>query len=446
MVNSKEYFYLCIKELEKKYNIISKENIKTEFDDLWLEQGKKQLSKLRKCKISNFLLALNENKQYYLDLKDYSKIDEVQDIINNYNNDIQKLTFSELEINYFNNEKCSGYISKFIENDLKINGYSKDAINYNEIKERYLKYYFYSDILNINNIDEYLLLLDITPKISKIGIYNIDNIYNEAKSSYENLIKNKNDDLSCEFKQIINNKFFFEKLKSILASSSIQNCLKNKRSFIYGKNNVEILNDKENVFDDDLKLAYEEFIIKLNKSFDWFKKLIIIKYLSPNKRAFVNPLMKIIINSLFIKFTNLLKKDKIMTKEILEAYLIVILVHEIVNLLKFRKKEFTFDNVPSTPKDKKEGKILINYLFNIQIINCIDYEHAKQINNVENWKDLNNLRKIFTTKTFNLNEGKKEVEEINYEYENEYNIKFYSSDFDESKENIDELDNWYDID
>jgi len=156
--------------------------------------------------------------------------------------------------------------------------------------------------------------------------------------------------------------------------------------------------------------------------------------------------MKIIINSLFIKFTNLLKKDKIMTKEILEAYLIVILVHEIVNLLKFRKKEFTFDNVPSTPKDKKEGKILINYLFNIQIINCIDYEHAKQINNVENWKDLNNLRKIFTTKTFNLNEGKKEVEEINYEYENEYNIKFYSSDFDESKENIDELDNWYDID
>ena len=242
------------------------------------------------------------------------------------------------------------------------------------------------------------------------------------------------------------NEFFFEKLKSILASSSIQNCLKNKRSFIYGKNNVEILNDKENVFDDDLKFDYEEFIIKLNKSFDWFKKLIIIKYLSPNKRAFVNPLMKIIINSLFIKFTNLLKKDKIMTKEILEAYLIVILVHEIVNLLKFRKKEFTFDNVPSTPKDKKEGKILINYLFNIQIINCIDYEHAKQINNVENWKDLNNLRKIFTTKTFNLNEGKKEVEEINYEYENEYNIKFYSSDFDESKENIDELDNWYDID
>ena len=203
--------------------------------------------------------------------------------------------------------------------------------------------------------------------------------------------------------------------------------------------------DKSYNYDDDLTNEYKLLLENVKNDKKYLKKLIIFKYLPKYKRAFVNPLMRIIINPLFIELSNSLKNDYEKTKEILKAYLIIILIHEVVHLLKFFKKTFSFKKIPQTPKNKEGGEIFIEYLFGLSKINNIGHEQAKMINDINNWNNVLNLRKIFEKES---EKNKKNVK-IQLNNKSDYYIKFYDTDIEEEEENSsneeeEQQDNWYD--
>ena len=184
--------------------------------------------------------------------------------------------------------------------------------------------------------------------------------------------------------------------------------------------------DNNEQYDDNLKAGYEYLIESLNEDINFLHKLVIFKYLPKNIRAFVNPYMRIALNPLFINFSDSFKgneKDQMIKKVILESYLIIIFIHEIVHLLKFfNKKSFTQKDIPGTPKNKEGGKVFINYLFGIPIINELTYEQAKIIGDSKNWNNIDILHNIFTKK----NEFKNNEESKTHD---NYFIKYYSSEY-----------------
>jgi len=128
-------------------------------------------------------------------------------------------------------------------------------------------------------------------------------------------------------------------------------------------------------------------------------------------------------------------------EEILTSYLIIIIIHEIVHLLKFIKDEKlsttyrNFGDLPNTPKGKEGGQLLIYYLFQKSEISFINYEQSKLLNKPESWEDNNILYNIFVKEDFSIDDNNNE--------NNLCFIKFYLSD---SKETKDEGKvDWFDI-
>ena len=260
-------------------------------------------------------------------------------------------------------------------------------------------------------------------------------MYKEFKLNNELLLNESKNDLTTELNNILQDNNFYKKFKKILESKAVKYYLMNKRKF--KDNNDSIIIDKStDDFDDDLSNGYINFMNFYNKNNDCFKKLIIFKYLPNFSRAFVDPNMRIILNPLFIKLSDLLNENEEKKKEILESYLIIILIHEIVHLLKFmNENNFSRYKIPQTQNNKEDGKMFINYLFGIPVINSISYSQAKDINNEKNWENITILNNIF-------NSIKSENKEIDIE-SSSYKINFFLSNINE--ENETENDSWYDI-
>ena len=206
-----------------------------------------------------------------------------------------------------------------------------------------------------------------------------------------------------------------------------------KRNFSENDYNAKIVDDKEQC-DDNLKAGYEYLIESLTKDIFFLHKLVIFKYLPKNIRAYVNPYMRIALNPIYIYFSDYFKgndNDELIKKVILESYLIIIFIHEIVYLLKFfNKKSFTQKDIIGSPKNKGGEKVFINYLFGISIIKEMTYEQAKIIADNNSWENIEILRKIFTKK-----DEIKNNEELKT-YDN-YFIKYYLSN-NENDVNLDE--------
>jgi len=167
----------------------------------------------------------------------------------------------------------------------------------------------------------------------------------------------------------------------------------------------------------------------------WLLELIIFKYLPRGRRIYVSPYLRIAINPLFIKVSESLKNEKNKRKEILKAYLSLILIQGMFDLLKFLKKSLSDDYILQTQKIEEEGKIFINYLFDLSKIESISLEQAEKINDIKNWCNINILRNIF------INENKETKTENN---NNLYKI-YYDEDEEEEKSNTsEEQDYWYD--
>ena len=251
----------------------------------------------------------------------------------------------------------------------------------------------------------------------------------EAEKEYIDYLKN-----------ILKTKEFHEKLKAILLSYVIKNYLTAKREFInkdYGEKIIGNIGE----FNDNLEAGYEYLIKCLNENIFYLNKLIIYKKLPKKIRAYVSPYMRIALNVLFIEIPDYIKKDENIKNELLTAYLIIILVYEIIYLLKyFNKNEIDTEMILSAQKQREEEKTLLNYLFGIQIINGITENQAKKINDINTWKDMNDLRKIFEGNFENKIKEESEPENKNF-------IKFYLSDIDLDDNEIEneKEDDWLDI-
>ena len=182
----------------------------------------------------------------------------------------------------------------------------------------------------------------------------------------------------------------------------------------------------------------------------FFSKLFIFKYLPKNRRAFVDPNMRIVINPIYFELSGELDDKK--KNEIFRAYLLIIILHEIAHLVKFMKeKSIPYNKIPQTPKKKEGGKMFINYLFKTPMIYSINYEQATIINKPENWNKTELLSKLFKEQ----NEWyKKNIKDKNEDTTNPLpkgndSISFYLSLVDEDnseKNSKNTIDFWYDID
>ncbi len=181
---------------------------------------------------------------------------------------------------------------------------------------------------------------------------------------------------------------------------------------------------KNEEFVDDYSNEYNK-LMKLLKDFNFFKDLFRLKFLPKGIRAYVGSNMKILINPLYYEFNqDIQDKNK---KLILEAVLKILIIHEIMNILKFMKNNINLRKIPKTPREREEGEMLINYLFGYPVIKNININEAKNINNIKYWENLDKLRAIFKKKLLTAQKNKifysniihKNVDHINLYYTGE---------------------------
>jgi len=116
-------------------------------------------------------------------------------------------------------------------------------------------------------------------------------------------------------------------------------------------------------------------------------------------------LKKLAINPAQFFIGNDLQGD-IDVKIMLKGYLIVILLHETEHFLRIldnEKKVF-----PITPRQREGGKLFIKYLFDVYSINHINKDQAEKILNIDNWKNHQELKTIFTDQLEEIEEEKGE--------------------------------------
>ena len=438
IINSSEYFYICQKEIEKIYETKNDE-LKTDFDNKWINNFEEEIKSFKTLQLDNLIIAFQRVKDYYIKNEDYNNCDEVYKIVNK----LLKET-KDIENEIINNDKYKEYISLYLKITTKENGYDEKHKEYKIKMEQIKKSTFYfKDIfeIDLNNMNDILCFLSVLPSYSSYKKFNgINDLYIEFKNNYELLLKESKEDLTEDLNRIIKSQEFYEKMKKIFESKSVKDYLSNKRKFM-DDYNVSIVNNSLDDYDDDLSNGYNQFLSFIKKDKNWFNSLFIFKYLPKNKRAFVDLNMKIVLNPLFIELSDSLNDDKNKKEKILEAYLIIILIHEIAHLLKFMKETNLSLDIPQTPKNKEDGEIFIKFLFGIPVIKTITYLEAKEINNCDNWENIDKLHKIFQKE--NKEEKNKEEENQN----NLYKINYYLSDINDDEENndSDEDDHWYDI-
>ena len=180
-----------------------------------------------------------------------------------------------------------------------------------------------------------------------------------------------------------------------------------------------------------IKDLYKKFLKEYDKNdFKDFKNLIVIKTLSKGDRVCVlTHLKKIVINPSQLFIGTEISDNVLEIKEILEGYLILILLHETEQFLRFLdENNKNMGASTQRSKEKERGKLFIKYLFGVESINHINDKQAKDILNLDNWKNHELIKSIF-----------KDQQEENVDLDvNEYFIKKYphSISFDSNRNTI----------
>lgn len=390
-VEDKTYYFLAINELQKEYKDqdIWNELIKI-YHNIYYDFKIKTLRDLAKLKLPD---------KY----KDNPHLIEVQqNLLEHFQNEIiENNNIDEYILNF--NEYITIQIESLL---IKLNK-EKNAKDFKDL------------IFNLKDINEIVTLLTDYEKNRK----NIPEIINYF---YENNYKLMNDFREI-IEKIINSEEFYDKLKKIIKSKSIILFLDVKRNF---KGNYNTVETDSNECDINLKKTFNDFNEKLINNRERFVNLIKIKDFPKEKRALVNETLKILINPLFIQVVNgpnsYLESEDF--RKIIFSYLIIIIILEIVQLLKFIKynqeKEVnkTFLEKKTELKENKEVKAFMKYLFqnNINQINIIQ---AKKILDIENWENINRLREIFeeSKKVNNIDEQVLSIKYYTYDYVNRQN-------------------------
>ena len=323
-------------------------------------------------------------------------------------NIIKKITEDQNAIDNLKEEKEKLIEREELRADIKFNIESKiselikeDIIKSENKYEEYIKKYFTFDkVLNLQDDNIYNILCFL--EIYKKGIIgNLDYIYLEYKNNLILSLKNLNSINYNQFYDIISDQNFHNEIITILKSEPIKEYLTKNRYFDEIKDDDVNKDEKiyEFKFPDDGEPYVENFSKEYGKlmtkleNIIFFIDLFRLKYLPFGVKAFVNYNLKIIINSLYYKFNEKIDDDNKII--IFKAALKILIIHEIMHILKFLKNDANFNEMPKTPREREAGKMLINYLFGIQIIKSINLEEANKLNDINNWSDVNLLRKIF---------------------------------------------------
>ena len=451
-----EFFPICINELEKKYGKNQIDN--TIFDNDIKKDAKLIYEFFETQKRGNFSDLIEYLQKYYTDKallskEDREKIDEIKIKSEN-------LTMEELDNNYINNENFQKHLDVYLQKELSINGYidknykeGKENELYKEKKQQIKNHLFYSELfkIDLNNINDCIYLLHFQENLYK------ESEFYDTDEEFKKLIsRRETNDFTENLKKIIEDESFIKDLKEILNQEFVKDYFEKARKFLNeeDEDNYDIsFIEKEKVIkgqDDFLKDGYDRFKSFINTKNDFFSKLFIFKYLPKYRRAFVDPNMRIIINPIYFELSESLDEEK--RDEIFRAYLLIIILHEIIHLVKFmNEKSISYKNILQTTKRKEGGKMFINYLFKTPMIYSINCKQASIINKPENWNKPELLSDIFKEqKEWFENNIKNKKEDINIPHPKEENsINFYLSLMDDDKNEKNSkntIDIWYDID
>ena len=456
IVKSIEFFPSCIKELEKKYG---KNQIdKTIYDIDIKKDAELKYEFFEAQKRGNFSDLIEYLQKYYTDsahlsTEDSEKIDEIKIKSEN-------LTMDELDSKYINNEEFQKHMDIYLQNELSINGYidknykkGKEDELYKKKKQQIKNHLFYSEVfkIDINNINDCIYLLHFEENLYK------GTIFYDTDEEFKKLISRKEtNDFTENLTKIIEGESFIKDLKEILNQKFVKDYFEKARKFLNEEDedsyDISFI-EKEKVIkgeDDFLKDGFDRFMNFINNKKDFFSKLFIFKYLPKYKRAFVDPNMRIVISPIYFELSESLDEKK--RDEIFRAYLLIIILHEIIHLVKFMKeKSVSYKNIPQTPKRKEGGKMFINYLFKTPMIYSINYKQASMINKPENWNKPELLSDIFKEQNewYENNKKNKNEDIIIPLPKGENSINFYLSLMDDNKiekKSKNTIDIWYDID
>ena len=223
----------------------------------------------------------------------------------------------------------------------------EEVNNYNNKYEEYIDRLFTCNrVLNLENDNIYnILIFKESNKLKREkDISNIDNAYLEYKNKFISLIEDINSIDYKMFYDIISDKKFHDEIITILKSESIKKYLTSNKDYEEVKANDENRNKKsyelkfENgePYFENLTKEYYKLIDKLNDIL-FFINIFRLKYLPFGIKAIVNYNLKIIVNSLYYKFNkNITENNK---KIIFKATLKILIIHEIMNILKYMKNK-----------------------------------------------------------------------------------------------------------
>jgi hypothetical protein len=330
----------------------------------------------------------------------------------------RKIFYSQKEYLIFNNficdtdennidEKIDSSFIKSIENKYIDSNFSINSSNIKDNKTKLNEYlehnkkYYRRMLLNINKI----LDIDFEDEVNMFSLIDSHIVSRfspdfELFYQFKNKLKIENiyqDKILRNIRTIIDDNEFYKTYFSILRSDVVKNFftsnlyLKDDNSFEF-----ELLENKiENseCFDE----IYNNFLDEYDKgseNYTSFKKLLILKILPLGDRAYtISFLKKIVINpSQFFIGSDI--KDNNIINEILQGYLMVILLHETEHYFRLLNKNGKV--LDSTPRDKEGGRLFIKYIFDVYSINHINNEQAKSILNLNNWKTHKKLKNIFS--------------------------------------------------
>ena len=333
-----------------------------------------------------------------------------------YNNDTIKEPIDSVLLNKIKSKYC----------DIKID----DNLNLEFDRDKYEEYQTtikarmllsYPKLIYDIGLDNEILICTLMQKNSENPYNSIENykVMENINNNIENLDNTKVEEY---VKKILDDNEFYKTFFSILESNLI-------KTFFCGNLYIEENETGVNILDSKIEgsecfeYAYKNFLKKYNKqNFEDFKNLIIIKTLSKGTRACILTEFKIyIINARQLYIGADINEQNSELKEILEGYLIVILLHETEHFLRLLDEGNNKNVRISTPKSKERGRLFIKYIFGVESISRISQEQAKIILNLDNWKDHKKIKSIF--------EGQLEEANVNEYYSKIYpkSISFYST-------------------
>ena len=336
-------------------------------------------------------------KKISIDEDDKAKDKENMEINHNKNDEKRKIKDNIIKI-----EQLKDNIKNIIDKDLSELKMEEIKEENNKFKDYLNRNFLYKSVLNLNkkNIYDIILFLDLLEQTDLISQRNLDNAFKEYKNNFILSVRNINSIDYNYFYDLISDIKFYNEIIAILKSKSISKYLNGYRYYeeVSKKNKkniniyeVKFVNEKEEF----IEYFSNEYKLLMNYLTDssFFMNLFRLKFLPSGIRAFVNYNLKIIFNSLHYAFNDNIKDSN--KKIIFKAAFKIIIVQEIVHILKYLKKDVDFNEMPSTPRKREGGKMLINYLFGIPVIKCITLEEAKKINNITYWDDVEKLQTIF---------------------------------------------------